>query len=61
MATSQESVTPEHIEQRLIEWIREELIPLLSGGKRAANFKVVLNINGGDGGVSAVVEKHIKE
>ena len=50
------------VEKRILDWIREEVIPLLTAGKKRANFKVILNISAdGGGAVSGVVEKHIKQ
>ena len=52
----------EELEKRILEWIREEVTPLLTAGRKRANFKVVLNISAdGGGAVSGVVEKHIRQ
>ncbi len=50
------------LEKRILEWLREELFPSLTVGRRRSNFKVVLNISpDGGGAVSGVVEKHIRQ
>lgn len=50
------------LEKRILDWIREEVTPLLTAGKKRSNLKVILNISpDGGGAVSGVVEKHIKQ
>jgi len=50
------------LEQRILDWIREEVTPLLTAGKKRSNLKVILNISpDGGGAVSGIVEKHIKQ
>lgn len=54
--------TASELEKRILDWIREEVTPLLTAGKKRANYKVVLNISAdGGGAVSGVVEKHIRQ